>query len=74
VDFEQTTSGWRLEVSDEGLGAPEGFDIDQSKGFGMQVKSFVRRLNAKLATEYIDTAEIQKGIASAGSFKGCRVK
>ena len=50
MDFEQTTSGWRLEVSDEGRGLPEGFDIDQSKGFGMQVvKAFVRRLNARMA-------------------------
>ena len=50
VDFKQTASGWRLEVSDEGRGLPAGFDIDQSKGFGMQVvKAFVRRLNAKLA-------------------------
>jgi hypothetical protein len=32
VDFEQTTSGWRLEVSDEGRGLPEGFDIDQKQG------------------------------------------
>jgi two-component sensor histidine kinase len=50
VDFRQTGSGWDLKVSDEGRGLPEGFDIDQSKGFGMQVvKAFVRRLNAKLA-------------------------
>ena len=50
VDFNQTRSGWRLEVSDEGRGLPEGFDIDQSKGFGMQVvKAFVRRLNAKMS-------------------------
>jgi two-component sensor histidine kinase len=49
VDFKQADSGWRLEVSDEGRGLPEGFDIEQSKGFGMQVvKAFVRRLNAKL--------------------------
>ncbi len=50
VDFKKTAGGWRLEVADEGRGLPEGFDIDQSKGFGMQVvKAFVRRLNAKLA-------------------------
>jgi two-component sensor histidine kinase len=50
VDFPQTSNGWRLEVSDEGRGLPEGFDIDQSKGFGMQVvKAFVRRLNAKMS-------------------------
>ncbi|MGA2292050.1 sensor histidine kinase [Bradyrhizobium sp.] len=49
VDFRRTSGGWRLEVSDEGRGLPEGFDIDQSKGFGMQVvKAFVRRLDAKL--------------------------
>ena len=42
VDFKQTSSGWRLEVS---RGLPERFDIDQSKGFGMQVvKAFVARL------------------------------
>jgi two-component sensor histidine kinase len=49
VDFKQTSSGWRLQVSDEGRGLPEGFDIDQGKGFGMQVvKAFVRRLDATL--------------------------
>ena len=49
VDFKQTQDGWRLVVSDEGRGLPEGFDIGQSKGFGMQVvKAFVQRLSAKL--------------------------
>jgi two-component sensor histidine kinase len=49
VDFKQTSSGWHLQVSDEGRGLPEGFDIDQGKGFGMQVvKAFVRRLDATL--------------------------
>jgi two-component sensor histidine kinase len=49
VDFRQAPGGWRLEVSDKGRGLPQGFDIDQSKGFGMQVvKAFVRRLNAKM--------------------------
>jgi two-component sensor histidine kinase len=49
VDFKETKDGWRLVVSDEGRGLPEGFDIDQSKGFGMKVvKAFVSRLNAKL--------------------------
>jgi len=39
--------GWRLTVSDQGRGLPDNFDIDQSKGFGMQVvKAFVRRLDA----------------------------
>jgi two-component sensor histidine kinase len=47
VHFTQTSKGWRLKVSDQGRGLPKGFDIDQSKGFGMQVvKAFVRRLNA----------------------------
>jgi two-component sensor histidine kinase len=50
VDFKQASNGWCLEVSDEGRGLPAGFDIDQSKGVGMQVvKAFVRRLNAKLS-------------------------
>jgi len=50
VDFKQTLSGWHLQVSDEGRGLPMDFDIDQSKGFGMQVvKAFVRRLNAELS-------------------------
>jgi two-component sensor histidine kinase len=50
VHFAQTPSGWRLKVSDQGSGLPKGFDIDQSKGFGMQVvKAFVRRLNANVA-------------------------
>ena len=49
VDFRQTATGWCLQVSDEGQGLPAGFDIDRSKGVGMQVvKAFVRRLNAKL--------------------------
>lgn len=49
VDFKETEDGWRLVVSDEGRGLPEGFDINQSKGFGMKVvKAFVSRLNAKL--------------------------
>jgi two-component sensor histidine kinase len=50
VDFKRAPYGWRLEVSDEGRGLPAGFDIDQSKGFGMQVvKAFVQRLNAKMS-------------------------
>jgi two-component sensor histidine kinase len=49
VEFRQGSDGWHLKVSDEGRGLPAGFNIDQSKGFGMQVvKAFVRRLNAKL--------------------------
>jgi two-component sensor histidine kinase len=49
VDFGRGSDGWHLKVSDEGRGLPPGFDIDQSKGFGMLiVKAFVRRLNAKL--------------------------
>jgi two-component sensor histidine kinase len=49
VDFGRGADGWHLKVSDEGRGLPAGFDIDQSKGFGMLiVKAFVRRLNAKL--------------------------
>jgi two-component sensor histidine kinase len=50
VDFMQSPSGWCLKVSDEGCGLPEGFDINRSKGFGMQVvKAFVQRLKAKVA-------------------------
>jgi two-component system, sensor histidine kinase PdtaS len=49
VDFKRSPIGWRLEVSDEGQGLPEGFDIDQSSGFGMQVvKAFVRQLSANM--------------------------
>ncbi len=49
VHFAQASNGWRLKVSDQGSGLPQGFDIDQSKGFGMQVvKAFVRRLNANV--------------------------
>ena len=49
VDFRRLADGWRLEVSDQGNGLPEGFDIDQSPGFGMQVvKAFVRRLGATI--------------------------
>jgi len=49
VGFRAFGSGWCLEISDDGRGLPENFDIDQSKGFGMQVvKAFVRRLNAKM--------------------------
>ena len=50
VDFRQSPDGWLLEVSDQGRGLPEGFDIDQSTGFGMTVvKAFVRRLDATIA-------------------------
>jgi two-component sensor histidine kinase len=50
VDFKHVNGGWRLEVSDKGRGMPEGFDVNTSKGFGMQVvKAFVRRLGATLA-------------------------
>jgi two-component sensor histidine kinase len=50
VDFKPAIGGWRLDVSDEGSGLPEGFDIEKSAGFGMQVvKAFVRRLGATLA-------------------------
>ncbi len=49
VHFAQTSKGWRLKVSDQGSGLPQGFDMGQSKGFGMQVvKAFVRRLNANV--------------------------
>jgi two-component sensor histidine kinase len=55
VDFKQGSDGWCLQVSDEGRGLPEGFDIDQSKGFGMQVvKAFVRRLDAKMTVSSCD--------------------
>lgn len=50
VSFKTTANGWTLEVSDQGRGLPPGFDVDQSKGFGMQVvKAFVRRLNATMS-------------------------
>jgi two-component sensor histidine kinase len=49
VDFGDTGRGWRLVVSDQGCGLPADFDIDRSKGFGMQVvKAFVKRLNATM--------------------------
>nr|WP_166819090.1 histidine kinase dimerization/phosphoacceptor domain -containing protein [Bradyrhizobium sp. 1(2017)]QIO36943.1 GAF domain-containing protein [Bradyrhizobium sp. 1(2017)] len=49
VSFRTTASGWILKVSDQGQGLPAGFDVDQSKGFGMQVvKAFVRRLDAAM--------------------------
>ena len=49
IDFKQTSNGWCLEVSDQGHGLPPGFDVNRSKGVGMQVvKAFVRRLNAQL--------------------------
>jgi two-component sensor histidine kinase len=49
VDFKQTVDDWRLQVLDEGRGLPAGFDVNHSKGVGMQViKAFVRRLNAHL--------------------------
>jgi two-component sensor histidine kinase len=55
VDFKQDSGGWCLQVSDEGRGLPEGFDIDQSKGFGLQVvKAFVRRLDAKMTVSSRD--------------------
>ena len=51
VAYWQSSPGrLRVEVSDQGRGLPAGFDIDLSKGVGMQVvKAFVRRLNAKLS-------------------------
>lgn len=50
VDFRETADGWRLVVSDQGQGFPEGFELSRSEGFGMKVvKAFVRRLNATLA-------------------------
>jgi two-component sensor histidine kinase len=50
VDFKRISDGWRLQVLDEGRGLPADFDIDQSKGFGMQVvKAFVRRLNGTIS-------------------------
>jgi two-component sensor histidine kinase len=49
VGFRRSSTGWRLQVSDQGQGLPEGFDVDQSAGFGMQVvKAFVRRLSATM--------------------------
>jgi two-component sensor histidine kinase len=49
VDLKRSTEGWQLSVSDEGQGLPDGFDIDKSTGFGMQVvKAFVRRLNGQI--------------------------
>jgi two-component sensor histidine kinase len=49
VSFKTNAGGWALVVSDQGRGLPAGFDIDQSKGFGMQVvKAFVRRLDATM--------------------------
>jgi two-component sensor histidine kinase len=49
VGFKRSSTGWRLQVSDQGQGLPEGFDVDQSAGFGMQVvKAFVRRLSATM--------------------------
>ena len=49
VYLKRNADGWRLKVSDQGRGLPDNFDIDQSKGFGMQVvKAFVRRLNATM--------------------------
>jgi len=55
VDFKQGSDGWCLQVSDEGRGLPEGFDIDQSKGFGLRVvKAFVRRLDAKMTVSSRD--------------------
>jgi two-component sensor histidine kinase len=50
VAFTGTPQRWQLDVSDQGRGLSEGFDIDQPKGFGMQaVKAFVRRLDATLS-------------------------
>ena len=49
VYLKRNADGWRLKVSDQGRGLPDNFDIDQSKGFGMQVvKAFVRRLDATM--------------------------
>lgn len=52
VRFEPAGAGWCLDVSDVGVGLPEGFDIDRSTGIGMRVvTALVRRLSAKLTVE-----------------------
>jgi two-component sensor histidine kinase len=37
VDFERLSEGWRLRVSDQGVGLLEGFDAEQTTGIGMRV-------------------------------------
>ena len=52
VVLQATKPGWRLTVSDSGIGLPDGFDLDQAKGVGMRIiASLVRRLDAELSFE-----------------------
>ncbi|MEO8318582.1 MAG: histidine kinase dimerization/phosphoacceptor domain -containing protein [Bradyrhizobium sp.] len=49
VRFSGDARRWRLTVSDNGVGLPNGFDPTQGKSVGMRViTTLVRRLNAKL--------------------------
>jgi two-component sensor histidine kinase len=43
-----------VSVSDEGLGLPEGFDIDKSRGFGMTIiRAFLKQSNASLVVRQL---------------------
>jgi two-component sensor histidine kinase len=52
VKLSHNDKDWRLQVSDEGVGLPDGFDPTESKGVGMRiVTALVRRLDATLSVE-----------------------
>jgi two-component sensor histidine kinase len=49
VGFSSDKQHWRLKVSDQGVGLPDGFDPNVGQSVGMRViVALVRRLNAKL--------------------------
>ena len=52
VDFANTPAGWRLAVSDNGVGVHADFDPARSSGLGMNViMAMVKRLGASLRAE-----------------------
>ena len=52
VALRQTANGARIEVADDGVGLPEGFDPMKSGGLGMKiVTSLVRQVRARLTIE-----------------------
>ncbi|MDI6842287.1 MAG: sensor histidine kinase [Methanothermobacter wolfeii] len=52
VKLEIMDDGAILKVSDTGKGLPEGFDIDESQGFGLRLVRFMlERINGSISLE-----------------------
>lgn len=50
INYKNKKPGWTLDVTDEGAGLPETFDLDKSSGVGMKVvTSLVRRLHGEIS-------------------------